>query len=480
MMGLFYYTCFLFAMLNVATINVQGLRDHRKRQGVFQSLQLGRCDIIALQETHADHSVISTWQNEWPGLSCWSAASPTSAGVALLFSQNLNISILCEQSDTQGRVLRVSVELDQNKLQFLCVYGPNPALLSASNHFFRGLESYIDQDLPLILLGDFNMVELPFEDRYGGNIRLPSHVYGRHELQRLLARHNLADAWRHVNPSKRSFTWHCKYKNVHSRIDRIYVPKSFITHITSSFIHHFVWSDHDVCGVHVTLPTHQVRGKGYWKLNTQFLTHQLYRDRVRAFWLDWQNNRPDFDSDLLWWDCGKSYIKALTIDYAHELNSERKSRKCDLLDELSRERVLPTPDVARLRIIEHELLELERLRNEKIFAHTHTVIREHREMPNRYFFNLLRTRQKEATIPALFASDGSLVDTKDELLHTAVEYYSQLYTAHSTVSEDSQNEFLSGITASLTTVQQDVLHKDIVLDELTKVVVDCPHGKTAG
>ena len=150
-----FYFFRIVLMVSVATINVQGLRDQKKRKGIFQSLQTQSFDVVALQETHADASVVSQWKREWPGLSCWSVAGPTSAGVALLFSSKLNVSLLNDVSDKQGRVLRAIVNIDDCKLQFLNVYGPNPVRLNESNHFFQNLDSYVDPQLPLILLGDF-------------------------------------------------------------------------------------------------------------------------------------------------------------------------------------------------------------------------------------------------------------------------------------------------------------------------------------
>ena len=367
-----FYFLWLIMVLRVATINVQGLRDSKKRLGVFTSLQRSGFDVIALQETHSDASVIEQWQREWSGLSCWSAASSTSAGVGILFSDRLPISVRHEVTDSDGRLIRVTVEISDSVLQIANVYGPNPCRLSDSNHFFHKLDSYLDPRLPLIILGDFNMVEKPFQDRDGGNVRNPQHVWGIQTLKPLLTRHHLVDVWRSHHPNFRSFTWHCRYNSIKSRLDRIYIPTSYLPHASTSYINHFVWSDHDVCAVELTLPTQQVRGKGYWKLNLQFLQHPLYCDQIRAFWTDWQTKHDLFDSDLMWWDCGKSYIKAISIEYAKQLHCDLKTKKYDLLASLRRERTQPVPDVVRLRTLEDELFQLENELNAKLFIHTHT------------------------------------------------------------------------------------------------------------
>ena len=89
-----------------------------------------------------------------------------------------------------------------------------------------------------------------------------------------------------------------------------------------------------MCGMSFSPPPVRTRGKGYWKLNLQYLTHPDYTTLIRNFWQEWRGIRGDYPDPLKWWDCGKLYIKSLTIQYASDLYTTRRSRKFSLLEDL--------------------------------------------------------------------------------------------------------------------------------------------------
>ena len=116
------------ASLKFATINVDGMRDPVNRAHVFQHLLSNRFDIIALQETHCTNPVLHAWVEQWEGLSEWNCGDPKSSGTAFLFSPSLNVIIADRQMDFNGRVLTLSLEVDECKFQILNLYAPNPEM----------------------------------------------------------------------------------------------------------------------------------------------------------------------------------------------------------------------------------------------------------------------------------------------------------------------------------------------------------------
>jgi exonuclease III len=50
--------------LSLATIYVNGLRDKKKRDLVFNWLVAKKIDVICLQETHSTKDDLIRWQNE--------------------------------------------------------------------------------------------------------------------------------------------------------------------------------------------------------------------------------------------------------------------------------------------------------------------------------------------------------------------------------------------------------------------------------
>jgi len=51
--------------LSVASINVNGLRDNRKRNCIFLWLIKHKYDLMCLQETHCNYQTVEKWKKEW-------------------------------------------------------------------------------------------------------------------------------------------------------------------------------------------------------------------------------------------------------------------------------------------------------------------------------------------------------------------------------------------------------------------------------
>jgi exonuclease III len=79
--------------LSLATINVNGLRDKKKRDVVFNWLVAKKIDVICLQETHSTKDDLIRWQNEWKncggGNSFFNCGTSDSRGVGILLSKKL-------------------------------------------------------------------------------------------------------------------------------------------------------------------------------------------------------------------------------------------------------------------------------------------------------------------------------------------------------------------------------------------------------
>ena len=143
------------------------------------------------------------------------------------------------------------------------------------------------------MCGDFNMVENIPLDRLGGHPTSRA-TWGLQALNEFKTTVALTDVWRELHPHKKQFTRHNSLENVHSRIDRIYIPTLWIPLVSSAYISHFVWSDHDMCVVQFSLPNTIKLGRGYWKLNIQYLEHAQYRELISEFWQHWQQRKPEY------------------------------------------------------------------------------------------------------------------------------------------------------------------------------------------
>ena len=82
-------------------------------------------------------------------------------------------------------------------------------------------------------------------DRKGGKPR-GLHTFGIEALEKLKSDYSLIDIWREIHPNKKEFSWHSRYDNISSRLDRIYLNSAWASTVSGVHIHPFAWSDHDV------------------------------------------------------------------------------------------------------------------------------------------------------------------------------------------------------------------------------------------
>lgn len=103
---------FMMISLKMTTINVNGIRHTPKRRAFFKDLRDTKSDIIFLQETHSSISDCKLWKTEWGGEAVFSHGSSNSKGVAILFARGLDIKILFQTADLEGRYLLLNIEID--------------------------------------------------------------------------------------------------------------------------------------------------------------------------------------------------------------------------------------------------------------------------------------------------------------------------------------------------------------------------------
>ena len=75
--------------LSVASINVNGLRDNKKRNCIFLWLINHKYDFVCLQETHCTYQTVEKWKNVGGGESTWNCGSSNTRGVGILLRKHL-------------------------------------------------------------------------------------------------------------------------------------------------------------------------------------------------------------------------------------------------------------------------------------------------------------------------------------------------------------------------------------------------------
>ena len=137
--------------LNLATLNVRGLRDPSKYARLLGELKYLSVDVAALQETHficdADCRVL---ESDFYVFSAY--GSRTSVGVSLLVGRSLDADVNGVFAGDEGRLVVADVAVKSFKFRLVVVYAPNFAAERAS--FFRRLAPFPDDSKRLVLRGD--------------------------------------------------------------------------------------------------------------------------------------------------------------------------------------------------------------------------------------------------------------------------------------------------------------------------------------
>ncbi|CAC5418333.1 E3.1.11.2 [Mytilus coruscus] len=165
--------------LSIASINVNGLRNNRNRDLIFNWLVSKKFDIICIQETHCTKSDIDNWGNDWKkfggGQSVWNCGTSDSRGVGFLLQNKFSENVTFINHDDNGRCQMCDLKRDNVVYHIVNVYTPNNG--SDRKTFYENLHNlskmYDDDSVEhyTVLLGDFNCTLDKKLDR------LPSHQY---------------------------------------------------------------------------------------------------------------------------------------------------------------------------------------------------------------------------------------------------------------------------------------------------------------
>ena len=150
--------------LNLASLNVRGLRDSSKCACLLGELKNFWADLAAVQETHftcdADCRV---QENDFNVFSAY--GSHVSAGVSLLVGRSLDADVDVVFEGDGGRLVVADVVVKSFKFRLIAVYASNIAVERVS--FFRRLVPFLDDTKRLVLMGDWNAILDPKIDKVG-------------------------------------------------------------------------------------------------------------------------------------------------------------------------------------------------------------------------------------------------------------------------------------------------------------------------
>ena len=185
--------------INLATLNVRGLKDLSKYARLLGELKNLRVDVAAVRETRFIYAVgcqiLKSDLNVFSEYGCRS-----SAVVSLLVGCSLDADVFAGDG---GQLVVADVAVKRFKFRLVTVYATNTTGEWVS--FFRRLAPFLDDTKRLVLMGNWNAILDPEIDKFGREAR----GLGRCEstLVGLITRHDLVNRFRLDHPGREMWTW---------------------------------------------------------------------------------------------------------------------------------------------------------------------------------------------------------------------------------------------------------------------------------
>ena len=457
--------------LTIVSYNVRGIRDVKKRQGIFNYVR--NHDVVFLQETHCHFKQEEyRWSKEWGGLSLWSRGSSNSKGVTILFNKNKHFNIIESICDPNGRYISCKVKLDENVYNLVNVYAPNQEYERVT--FFNGLNQILYEEDDTVLGGDFNCVLDNDVDRY--NCRDNIDV-GQIDLRYMMNIFDLEDVWRRRNPFSKSYSWEGRGKK--SRIDFFLTSVSLDSMVENIEYVPAPFSDHKLVALRLR-SSNISHEKGLWKMNVSVVKTKLFQKAFKIMWNDWKQQKPNFNDKNMWWDIGKKRIKEVAISVSKIIASE-SNREMHTLE--NRLKFLNDRDIqsSELNSVKDELRKLHEKRGEGSKIRSRIKWWEEGERSTRYFHNLEKRQGKDKLWSEMVGENGQMVYGTKDIQNKQVEFYKNLYTSEK--AEDISLEydyFLNDLDRKLSLESKVSLDSEITMKELTKALSLMKNNKSPG
>jgi exonuclease III len=474
------------------TYNAKGLKDPKKREGVFYWLKKKKVDLICIQEAHCEEQHMKTWEEEWGGNIYASYGTGGSKGVCIMIGEGSNLSTELIATDKEGRYVIIKAKLGEHSIKIGGYYGPNkddPTTLNI-------IQEILDETMAehTILMGDFNFTMDVTIDKKGGTNN--NHTKCRNSLVDWMEENDLCEVWRARNPEKRMYTWRSNTKPpIFCRLDFFIVSPSISNGCNICTIGPGVRSDHSYVKLGITLES-PARGRGFWKFDHTLLENEDFKKELITRMKQTEEDNPDTEPTLLW-ETIKCTIRGECISY-----SNRRRKKMDhTIQELEREIInmeqKTSKEEEQQKHVDNVGKSVEELRSQ-LEQHVETkgrwaaaksknILYELGEKPNKFIMQQNKERGANKVIRRLVKDNGEEITKQQEIMKEQEEFYRKIYKSslkNSAAEEDDFGNIIQEIeeleTPMIDNSKWEDMTKDITEDEIWKVILSCADNKSPG
>ena len=240
--------------------------------------------ILFLQETHSSIETEKKWNDEFNGQLFFSHGKTNSCGVVIAFYGNINYSVQKQLIDSEGRILILEVEIENENYLLINLYNANTETeqLKTLNILSTLLEQIQNiGEKSIILGGDFNFYFNEKLETSGGSPLLKKHSISKFlEIKESL---NLCDLWRVRNPKMKTFTFRQRHFSglIQRRLDYLFISQKLQESVKKIQIFSSFSSDHSpILASFVISNNVSLRGPGLWKFNNSLVTNAKFVEEM--------------------------------------------------------------------------------------------------------------------------------------------------------------------------------------------------------
>lgn len=365
----------------------------------------------------------------------------------------------------------------------LNVYGYNnrqknlDLLKDMTNEIERCKLSYQCENV--LIGGDLNLVNDEWLDRSPPR----GHTYSPNKtFQEFCHSNALQDAWRHYNGNKVQFSWFQPNGSHLSRLDYWLLSDPLLGLVSDVRMSAAPLTDHSVISLVLKPPEPQFHSKGYWKFNSELLSHDCYCTGVKQL-IKEVMDMEDFSSYILKWEFCKYKIRQYSIAYSKNLKKSQRQEELQLIKELNATCNKPTltdNDKQTLLTLQTKLDDMYARKAKGACVRSRARWIEEGEKNSAYFCRLEKTRQQRNEIRSLLI-DNNLCKDQRVISKEILTFYSQLYT--SKFSENETLTFFEGIKhhiPQITEVFRDTCDGELQIQEMDAVISKIKINKSPG
>ncbi|CAC5388980.1 unnamed protein product [Mytilus coruscus] len=409
-------------MVNIVSLNVNGLRDSNKFQKLCKYCSENYFDVVGIQETFWDDDIVHDFEKYWDGEILYSCPNIARQGVAFLVSNRVKNDVTLVQN-FDGRCIHIKIQIEDITLNIVNCYAPN--IVSNRSQFFELLMNKLTNLENLVLIGDMN-TSMSKLDRSGKALHIEDKAYK--SLMKISEQFNIYDIWRARNSTSRIFSWRRIVESnlQQSRIDFIFVPKSISAYVKTFTTKHTTFSDHSFVVLNVDFSPVE-KGPGLWIFNNTLLNDEYFVEKVDNL-IENEKKCPLFESEMLVWiDNLKYKIKKFSQVYAKDKKKKEQTEYFRLQKEFQK----ISEKVANGKVFnenKYEEIKLEMQKYEEKICKG-AILRSKADWAidgdknSAYFLQLEKHRQENNCIKELKDKNGIIISKTDKILDEIHQYY---------------------------------------------------------